>query len=661
MSRTPDNRENIESNSLRNYGSAWKTVNELTSQGKSWSGHERNCCFLNLGSGQSQSASFADIAGISGFDFADDGRGLTITDWDNDGDLDIWTTNRTAPQLRFLRNDFPQQNQFIGVQLVGSTCNRDAIGARVEVILKDIDLRSVQTVRAGDGFISQSSKRLIFGLGDHQIENVIVSWPDGSREEFADLAPNQKYVIVQGIGHSKSNRRPNSSLALKRGTPKTAAITDRLRYILPSPYPLEDGIATMNEGNSTLLLLWSPSCSACMKELDELSDHADAFKEADISILALQADAPDGADDSSGHNYPYSTGIASDDLLRALQECNDDLFDVKRPLPLPCSFLIDSKHRLCVLYKGTVAPDQVVNDSKLGFDKTELLWESLPYPGQWQFPPKGIRAGRYIELARKVVRQGHLNKAITLYEKAFEQQPESTLIATELGDLFAKAEKPSDGIAMYRRAVAIDPDHVTSWFKLGTLLVLDKQLPEAKAAYREVLKRRPEDAETHSRLAVVCVMLSDLDSAEQHFREAARQRPSDEGTRNNLAKILLDRRKYQEASKEYFATLKLPKPPMDAAANLSWILATAPNAEDRNAQQALRLADTCARATKYKRADILDKLAAAQAANGQFQEAVKTASRAKVIAASSNNPKLAKAIDDRLQLYKLKQEYRSPD
>ncbi len=66
-------------------------INQQMKNGGSFSGHERNCAFLNL-----QGESFATISAVSGIDFPDDGRGLATSDWDGDGDLDVWLTSRSA-------------------------------------------------------------------------------------------------------------------------------------------------------------------------------------------------------------------------------------------------------------------------------------------------------------------------------------------------------------------------------------------------------------------------------------------------------------------------------------------------------------------------------------------------------------------------------------
>ena len=52
----------------------------------------------------------------------------------------------------------------------------------------------VRTVRAGDGFLAQSSKWLHFGLGDcDRLARVLVRWPDGSQQELDEV------VVTQGV------------------------------------------------------------------------------------------------------------------------------------------------------------------------------------------------------------------------------------------------------------------------------------------------------------------------------------------------------------------------------------------------------------------------------------------------------------------------------
>ena len=127
------------------------------------------------------------MSAIAGFDLPDDGRALAQVDWDDDGDLDCWISNRNGPQLRFLENrtnELSADRHFLKVHLVGVDSNRDAVGARVALFLRgDLDRPLTRTVRAGDSFLSQSSKRLHFGLGDRsEIDRLEVTWPTGATQ-----------------------------------------------------------------------------------------------------------------------------------------------------------------------------------------------------------------------------------------------------------------------------------------------------------------------------------------------------------------------------------------------------------------------------------------------------------------------------------------------
>ena len=95
-------------------------------RGRNWSGNERNVAFLNTGDGK-----FAGVSALLGFDSPADGRGMVLVDWDGDGDQDVWLTQRTAPRLRFLRNDNHSNGNAIQIKLTTPSGTSQAIGARV--------------------------------------------------------------------------------------------------------------------------------------------------------------------------------------------------------------------------------------------------------------------------------------------------------------------------------------------------------------------------------------------------------------------------------------------------------------------------------------------------------------------------------------------------
>lgn len=167
----------------------------MLAESRSLSGRERNNCLLNLREGCERSPEFADLSARSGFESADDARALEIVDWDHDDDLDVWVRNRTSPQLRYLQNQCPEPGRFLALRLEDVQCNRDAIGPPVELHLDEgAATPLIRTVRAGQGFLSQSSKWIHFGAGNaEKISRVVVHWPGGDSDSYDDLMLDQFY------------------------------------------------------------------------------------------------------------------------------------------------------------------------------------------------------------------------------------------------------------------------------------------------------------------------------------------------------------------------------------------------------------------------------------------------------------------------------------
>jgi hypothetical protein len=97
-----------------------------------------------------------------------------------------------------LRNEVGLKHNWLQVELVGTHSNRDAVGARVTLYTGG--KQQSREIVLGDGYGSQNSLRLHFGLGHHQVvERLIVRWPAShTTQTFEHVPANQIVELSEG-------------------------------------------------------------------------------------------------------------------------------------------------------------------------------------------------------------------------------------------------------------------------------------------------------------------------------------------------------------------------------------------------------------------------------------------------------------------------------
>ncbi len=152
--------------------------------------------YKNLGNGK-----FKDVSAQMGPGITEkfSSRGAAFGDYDNDGGMDVLVLNMNdLPSL--LHNVGGNKQNWIKLKLIGTQCNRTAIGARARVITgKHIQMDEVSS---GTSVMSQNDLRLHFGLGSAEVVDVIeVKWPTTWKiERFTKVAANQILTIREGAG-----------------------------------------------------------------------------------------------------------------------------------------------------------------------------------------------------------------------------------------------------------------------------------------------------------------------------------------------------------------------------------------------------------------------------------------------------------------------------
>ncbi|MSQ83553.1 MAG: tetratricopeptide repeat protein [Myxococcales bacterium] len=513
------------------YANAWAALGDRVLRGQSFSGRERNCAFLNT-----KSDRFATVSAVVGFDAADDGRSIALTDWDQDGDVDIWVGNRSAPRLRLYRNDAADGRPSLSLDLQGTLANRDAIGARVTVRARSGGeplLPLVRSVRAGDGFLGQHGKTVVVGLGEATaVDTVEVLWPSGAAETFSGLAIGGRYRLIQGSGRGQLlPPRPKLALAISSQVEPKRSTASRVVVGVPTPAPPLSWLDLHGQRRTwrptpqraTLLVLFATWCAPCQTELEQLAAAAAALSTAGLGVVALAADEVSGGDTPAAvgawlaaRGWPLAqpgwlAGLADAGLVQLVETTWRALVRTRQPLALPFALLLDGSGRIAALYQGPVALATLRADlAALNGDDSSRRAHSAAAAGTWvgALPPSPI----------------------------------PTLDAE-----YSQAKLPQAALHALRWGVARDPGDASNCTRLASLLANAGDEAGAEQVLLGVLRVTPDQPQVHNNLANRLARRGQFDQAIVHYRKALAQLPNNAFVIHGLASALANTGQLQQA------------------------------------------------------------------------------------------------------------------
>ncbi|MBI5403728.1 MAG: VCBS repeat-containing protein [Ignavibacteriae bacterium] len=138
---------------------------------------------------------FTDIAGTCGMGDLRHSSCVSWGDYNNDGFPDLYLNNN-GTENRLYKNS-GNSNKWVEFKLIGTNSNKSAIGARVRI--KTGTKNQIREVEGGSGGKGMNSLPLEFGIGTSTvIDSVIVNWPSGLIQRFANVNPNTIYSLTEG-------------------------------------------------------------------------------------------------------------------------------------------------------------------------------------------------------------------------------------------------------------------------------------------------------------------------------------------------------------------------------------------------------------------------------------------------------------------------------
>lgn len=586
-------------------GRAIREASDLCRAGYSLSGGQHNRAFLSLGT-----IGFANVSGISGIDFPDDARAVASTDWDGDGDVDIIMTCRTAPRLRIFRNQLVNNNRFLAFDLIGTTSNRDAIGTRLELFLKGQTHPLIKTLQAGSGFLAQSSKRIMFGIGEHRaIEKLIVTWPDGNFETFRNLVADSRYRIVEGQGELAEENNERFEMAItglpldsKNGLPDTGRSVLYPRTVLPdltfqgmrgkylSLHPVD--------GNPMVAVFVSRGATSD-GTLQAIGQARELWANSGLDCVAIYCDSATTDADQlwedartviTQSEFPFRWGALTPASIDKLKYHFGDLNSNHELPQFPFAMLLDESGQLIAQYPtGEIDLKTLSSDLRLISSDEHVYREfASPFPGRWAARHRVPNSSRlvarlgevgYSEDTEKLTAQTHpflanllCQKAIELdaggdtaqarglFEKAISIDPNCVMafigtanllrrLASEEQDAKSKSDLLRQAEEDLAYALAIDPFDTEAITGRADVAIAQRDLEKAIDQLSKYIEIDPERYEIHAILGRLCFRNGEHKKAAEHLVLAFDNRPSLAFVAGDLGFLYLNSGDYERARK----------------------------------------------------------------------------------------------------------------
>lgn len=582
-----------------NYEHGWNAINELIRSDHTWAGYERNTVYLN-----NRDGSFSDISGVSGLDLIQDGRAFALADLDGDGRQEIVIKNRNAPQVSVLRNALGELGGAISIRLRGTKSNRDAIGAAVSV--RAGGLHQTKYLQAGTGFLSQHSKELFFGLGNASEKiSISVRWPSGVTQEFQDIPATHRVTIEEGGAAITAVPFGASSRAYQQSYPKVADTSSPTAFAtwLLAPLPAPDfSLPDMSgkavslssyRGKPLLLVFCAEGATLSTEQLRQLQRRRSEFAAKGVQILALAVDFDAAA--AKTRRFLEKEGItlpvcaATPEIAGVYNILYRFLFDRRRDLPVPCSFLLDESGLIVRVYQGSVDALEILADAvAIPRSYEARVAKALPFPGQFyggEFKRNEFTCGvalfqhgyldqaaesfkqviaaqsqnaeAYYNLGTLYLRKNDFVQARSHLKQTVKLRPDYPEAWNNLGMIAAQQNQPDEAVLNFKQSLALRPDYVTAMLNLGNIERRQGNIPEASRLLNRAATLEPENAEANYSLGMLYARQNDFAKATELLQKSLALRPDYPDAINNLGVLYIRQGKNAEAEQQFSTCIRI--------------------------------------------------------------------------------------------------------
>ncbi len=271
-----------------------------------------------------------------------------------------------------------------------------------------------------------------------------------------------------------------------------------------------------------------------------------------------------------------------------------------------------------------------------------------------------VLAVTHFEFALALTQKERFVEAIDQLQKALQRDPTYAHAQAQIGDVLTRMRLTAPALQAFEQATQIAPTDAMIRRRFVLALIEQHQAERAVRVAQDGVERTPADGDAYRVLALAQRAVGQPGPALQALHRAVEVSPESGAAWLDLGDEYLNQRRYAEAEKVYRDGIA--RVPSDRMLHngLAWLLAASPIDQQRNPTEAARIAEELTRATGGFDPHLVDTLAAAKAALGDWPAAQKSIERAITMAKKQLLQDYLYDLDARYMLYKDKKPFRLP-
>jgi Flp pilus assembly protein TadD/peroxiredoxin len=348
-----------------------------------------------------------------------------------------------------------------------------------------------------------------------------------------------------------------------------------------------------SQGSFVLLNFWTTTNPLCREQLRLLHQQKSTLATNQVEVLAVNVD--EEANVSAARSMAAKEGFffpvlfATEDVAGIYNIIYRYLFDRRRDLAIPTSFLLDKAGMIVKVYQGPIDNKQLLADaSSIPITAGERMKKAIPMKGelyQNAFQRNDFTYGvamfqhgyfdqaaesfqqvvaakpndpeGYYNLGTLSLRRGNFAEARQYLEQTLKLRPNYPEAWNNLGMMAAQQGRPDEAIQAFQQSLQLRPTYAIALLNLGNVYRRQGAFAKSEESLNHALEIQPGDPEINYSLGMLYAQQEQLQRASDYLKKAVALRPDYPEALNNLGVLFVRLQDYSKAEEQFKTCIQL--------------------------------------------------------------------------------------------------------